>query len=238
MVEGYLEMDAANIDFDELANKKKDKQIANRKKKRKQSRENHHNAASPKRPDSISKLTVPAKKKKKTTISKSQNVKPTKQSLEATKKEDAISKKKYKKSKPDTSSSSLSAASSTKAASTTQPTTASHSSNKPEPRKKEELTPQVKLIKTRCKELKDVMEKFYKTVVKEVHALTDQHLPKKKKKQEMMRVCIKIPPSKKPGDNLTFTNPAVAGQRTVALHVPSRGKVFHKTTYRESYFVY
>lgn len=57
------------------------------------------------------------------------------------------------------------------------------------------------------------MKKFYKQVHSDIRNLTDEHLPRKPKKNKKVKVSIVVPASKKSGDMITFSNPHVPGQK-------------------------
>jgi len=79
-----------------------------------------------------------------------------------------------------------------------------------------ELEKKVAGLKQRSNELKQVQLKLYKVVKKEIRKMSEDNLPRK----EMTKVSITVPMNKRPGDDITFSNPRVPDQK-LRVKIPS-----------------
>mmetsp|Transcript_4497 Transcript_4497/g.6798 ORF Transcript_4497/g.6798 Transcript_4497/m.6798 type:complete len:797 (-) Transcript_4497:129-2519(-) len=89
----------------------------------------------------------------------------------------------------------------------------------------------VKNAKTKTDQFKKLMKKLYKVAVEEIKKMTEENIPlkpnaggngKTKKGKKMIKVSLIIPPNREPGDDITFNNPHVPGQK-LQVKVPSNG---------------
>lgn len=89
---------------------------------------------------------------------------------------------------------------------------------------KTKLTPEMKEqideLKKKAADLKKESGKFFKQTVSAIKNMTDKELPRKKKNE---KVSIVVPESKSPGDDITFANPHVKGQK-LRVKVPKNAK--------------
>jgi len=80
----------------------------------------------------------------------------------------------------------------------------------------------VQILNQRSGELKQIQLKMYKIVKKKIHQMPADYLPRKQEKNEMIKVSITIPQNKSAGDDITFSNPRVPGQK-LRVKVPESG---------------
>mmetsp|Transcript_18100 Transcript_18100/g.20866 ORF Transcript_18100/g.20866 Transcript_18100/m.20866 type:complete len:667 (-) Transcript_18100:13-2013(-) len=128
------------------------------------------------------------------------------------------SKKKDDNKRTKKSSSSLKKSSSS--ASLGKEATASVSKKK----QKQELTPEMKeqvaALKKRAFDLKKRSDELFAATRDAIKKMTDKELPRKKKNE---KVSIVVPEGKKPGDDITFSNPHVKGQK-LRVKIPAKSK--------------
>jgi len=82
-----------------------------------------------------------------------------------------------------------------------------------------EMKAQIEALEKRAMTLKAKSDKVYDATRKAIKKMTEKELPKKKKNE---KVSIVVPDGKKPGDDITFANPHVPGQK-LRVKVPKNG---------------
>jgi len=93
------------------------------------------------------------------------------------------------------------------------------------------LSPKVQALKDNAELLKSEQLRYYKKALHEIKMLTEDHLPRKLTTNENIKVSIKVPQGKSPGDFISFTNPRISGQR-LRVKIPDNyhaGSKFHVT---------
>jgi hypothetical protein len=78
---------------------------------------------------------------------------------------------------------------------------------------------QIDALKKRAADLKQRSDKTFEDTCAAIRRMTDKELPRKKKSE---KVSIVVPEGKSPGDDITFANPHVPGQK-LRVKVPKNG---------------
>ena len=78
---------------------------------------------------------------------------------------------------------------------------------------------QIDALKKRAVDLKQKSDKTFEDTCAAIRRMTDKELPRKKKSE---KVSIVVPEGKNPGDDITFANPHVPGQK-LRVKVPKNG---------------
>lgn len=100
---------------------------------------------------------------------------------------------------------------STKAAHSKAPTASGNeTTKKPEVHVTPEMQEQIDVLKSRAAELKRRSDRILEDTCAAIKRMTDKELPRKKKNE---KVSIVVPDGKSPGDDITFANPHVPGQK-------------------------
>mmetsp|Transcript_43589 Transcript_43589/g.74420 ORF Transcript_43589/g.74420 Transcript_43589/m.74420 type:complete len:239 (+) Transcript_43589:933-1649(+) len=76
-------------------------------------------------------------------------------------------------------------------------------------------------------QLRKAYKRKYQTCVKMIKDMTSEELPKKQKKKSMMKVSVNIPPDKSIGDEITFGNPNVPGQK-LKVKIPKKADMIKR----------
>mmetsp|Transcript_20513 Transcript_20513/g.30831 ORF Transcript_20513/g.30831 Transcript_20513/m.30831 type:complete len:504 (+) Transcript_20513:113-1624(+) len=83
-----------------------------------------------------------------------------------------------------------------------------------------ELKEQIAVLKKKADNLKKASDKMFNKTRCAIENMTDKELPRKKKNE---KVSIVVPEGKSPGDDITFSNPHVKGQK-LRVKVPKNAK--------------
>jgi len=82
--------------------------------------------------------------------------------------------------------------------------------------------------KEKAMQLHKLCKKKYNVCVKMIEDMTSEELPKKRRIKNMMKVSVNIPPHKSIGDNITFGNPNVPGQK-LKVKIPKKANMEKRT---------
>jgi len=87
--------------------------------------------------------------------------------------------------------------------------------------KSPKLLPKPEALKEKVARLKKLTNRKYNLCVKMINDLTSEELPTKQKNKNLVKVSVNIPPDSSVGDEITFENPKVPGQK-LKVRIPKK----------------
>ena len=164
------------------------------------------------------KLAKAAEKKTNKTAAKKSNKKKADESTtpKKKKKKESTDKGKAKKSSPSD------------VVTATVVAVAADSSDQDDTKSKSSLSPKPKKVsspeKEKAMQLKKLYKRRYTSCVKQIKEMTATELPRKARNKSTVKVSVNIPADKEIGDEITFTNPNVPGQK-LKVAIPAKANM-------------
>mmetsp|Transcript_19256 Transcript_19256/g.28733 ORF Transcript_19256/g.28733 Transcript_19256/m.28733 type:complete len:757 (+) Transcript_19256:84-2354(+) len=136
---------------------------------------------------------------------------------------------KKKKKADDTKQKTDSKAASPKKGKKTTPS--SGKSEEKQPKKKDQVVKQPKKVspeKERANQLRKLMKRKYNACVKMIKDLSTDQLPLKQRNKKTVKLSVSIPADKNIGDEITFANPNIPGQK-LKVQIPAKADMEKRT---------
>lgn len=111
-------------------------------------------------------------------------------------------------------------------------TTPSGKSEDKQPKKKEQVVKHPKKVvspeKERATQLRKLMKRKYNACVKMIKELNSDQLPLKQRNKKTVKLSVSIPADKNIGDEITFANPNIPGQK-LKVQIPAKADMEKRT---------
>ena len=137
-------------------------------------------------------------------------------------------KKKKKKDSTDKGKAAKKSSSPSDVVTATVVAVAADSSDQDDTKSKSSLSPKPKKVsspeKEKAMQLKKLYKRRYTSCVKQIKEMTATELPRKARNKSTVKVSVNIPADKEIGDEITFTNPNVPGQK-LKVAIPAKANM-------------
>jgi len=110
-------------------------------------------------------------------------------------------------------------------------TPSSGKSEEKQPKKKDQVVKQPKKVspeKERANQLRKLMKRKYNACVKMIKDLSTDQLPLKQRNKKTVKLSVSIPADKNIGDEITFANPNIPGQK-LKVQIPAKADMEKRT---------